>query len=76
MKPVIIPSGASSCSLAAILSAIMFGTIPTCDSVHMKMTVPQSSLTFVMASRTAPFCILLPDRESDIIKTLAFALPK
>eukprot|EP00965_Chrysotila_dentata_P255629 6212290-Pleurochrysis_carterae.AAC.2 len=33
----------------------MFGTIPTCDGIHMKtITVPKVSLTFVTASSTAP----------------------
>eukprot|EP00965_Chrysotila_dentata_P240906 6203988-Pleurochrysis_carterae.AAC.1 len=52
----IIPSGGSVCSLAAMLSAIVFGTIPTCDGIHIKMTAPRVSRTFVIASSTAPFC--------------------
>eukprot|EP00965_Chrysotila_dentata_P160145 5289047-Pleurochrysis_carterae.AAC.1 len=89
LAPVIIPSGALACSLAAMLSAIMFGTIPTCDGTHMKITVSKVSLTLVIASNTAPLFVFLyvflsslhalsialkPDRLSDRTQILASPL--
>eukprot|EP00965_Chrysotila_dentata_P185240 6114732-Pleurochrysis_carterae.AAC.1 len=34
-----VPSGVPSCSLAAMLSAITFGIIRTCDGIHMKISL-------------------------------------
>eukprot|EP00965_Chrysotila_dentata_P198293 6178695-Pleurochrysis_carterae.AAC.4 len=42
--PVITPSAGISCSFDVMLSAIMFRTIPTCDGIHIKITVPKVSL--------------------------------